>query len=51
MLLSPYAKSPGLELVPHQLGERISELSKQELAVNVNKSDVNDFNDEDFGLC
>lgn len=50
MLLSPYAKSPGLELVPHQLGERISELSKQEL-VNVNKSDVNDFNDEDFGLC
>lgn len=42
---------PGLELVPHQLGERISELSKQELAVNVNKSDVNDFNDEDFGLC
>lgn len=50
MLLSPYAKSPGLELVLHQLGERISELSKQELAVNVNKSDVNDFH-EDFGLC
>lgn len=28
MLLSPYAKFPGLVLVPHQLGERISDFSK-----------------------